>query len=225
MQDQAGRLAELQSRNEILEAQLALYREAVEHMHQGLCVLDPDGSIALYNSRYPQVLALPESALRPGLTPRELVELGMQAGNYAPGKTADELERGLWANLAAEEDKAATLIRGDRTYSVHPRRTASGRYVATFADITAQVTAEGALRDSEERLKSILDALPDCVKIFAPAGGLIHINPKGLELLQAKDIESLSAAGYSPVPEEYLDEVLSVHGRVLGGETVVWTAE
>ena len=40
-------------------------------------------------------------------------------------------------------------------------------------------------------------AMPDCVKIFAESGELVHINPAGLDLLQAPDLASLSAPGHA----------------------------
>jgi len=73
--------------------------------------------------------------------------------------------------------------------------------------------------------KAILDAMPDCVKIFDEGGRLIFINPKGLDLLQAPDFASLSTPGYIAVPPEYLDACLEVHRRVIAGESVVWTYE
>jgi len=74
-------------------------------------------------------------------------------------------------------------------------------------------------------LRAVLDALPDCVKIFDPSGELIHINPRSLDLLQAADIAELSTPGYDPVPEQYMPEVIDVHRRVLAGESVVWSYE
>src|SRR5690606_3126804 len=66
---------------------------------------------------------------------------------------------------------------------------------------------------------------PDCVKIFDQSGQLVYINPGGLELLQAPDLESLTRPGVMPVPPEYRDACLDVHHRVIAGESVVWTYE
>jgi diguanylate cyclase (GGDEF)-like protein/PAS domain S-box-containing protein len=226
MPDKAGRLAELEARNAALEEQLALYRDAVEHMHQALCVFDSGGRIELFNSGYPKVLDLPPDAVRPGVTLRSLIECGRAAGHDLQGKTADEFEHDLWANLDAATEGRQILRRGERTYAVLPRRTAGGRFVGTFEDITAQVVAEDALRASEMRLRAILEAMPDCVKIIADSGELIYINPQGLELLQAPDLATLTGtSGYTTVPPEYLDVCLNVHRRVIAGESVVWTCE
>ena len=79
MPDKAGRLAELEARNAALEEQLALYRDAVEHMHQALCVFDGDGRIELFNSGYAKVLQLPHDAVHPGTTIRSLIERALAA--------------------------------------------------------------------------------------------------------------------------------------------------
>jgi diguanylate cyclase (GGDEF)-like protein/PAS domain S-box-containing protein len=226
MPDTAERLAELRARNGALESELALYRDAVEHMHQAFCVLDGDGRISLFNSGYAKVLQLPQDAVHVGVTLRDVIERGIEAGHYPEGRTAEDLEQGLWASLSSDTEARALLTRGGRTYAVLPRRTAGGGLVGTFEDVTAQVDAQNALRESEARLSAILDAMPDCVKIFDESGELIHINPQGLDLLQAPDLESLSSAsGYVPVPPEHLDACHDVHRRVMAGETVVWTYE
>jgi diguanylate cyclase (GGDEF)-like protein/PAS domain S-box-containing protein len=74
-------------------------------------------------------------------------------------------------------------------------------------------------------LRTILDAMPDCVKIFDAAGRLIYINPTGLELLQAPDIESVADPGYIAIPPEYRDGCIDVHARVMTGESVAGSYE
>ena len=225
VRDVAKELSRLRSQNHGQREQLELFRDAVEHMHPALCMFDKNGRIALCNNGYAEVLQLPLDKVRPGVTLRELIELGFEAGHRPPGVTADEMEQRLWANLTGP-DTRSTIVRGGRTYAVEPKRTASGNWVATFEDITTQLEAESALRESEARLRAILEAMPDCVKIFDESGQLIHINPQGLALLQAPDLESLSnTPGYIAVPLEYLDACLDVHRRVMAGETVVWTYE
>jgi diguanylate cyclase (GGDEF)-like protein/PAS domain S-box-containing protein len=221
----AEELADLQRQNEVLRGRLSLCETVLEHIHQGLCVLGPDGRIALCNRRYAEVIQLPPEQVYPGLTARELVTLGQQAGHWPADATPEDLEMRLWDNLARNADTRSTLKRGDRTHAVRPTRMPDGYWVTTFEDISAQVEAETALRESEARLKAILDAMPDCVKIFDETGRIVHINPEGLNLLEASDLESLNAPGYMAVPEEYRAACLDVHRRVMDGESVVWTYE
>jgi len=73
--------------------------------------------------------------------------------------------------------------------------------------------------------RSILDALPDSVKIYDEDSQLVYINPRGLELHQARDIEALRRPGFTTVVPEAFDNFMDVHRQVLGGETVVGTSE
>jgi diguanylate cyclase (GGDEF)-like protein/PAS domain S-box-containing protein len=227
MADMADHLACLSARTAALEAELALYHDVVESMHQGLCVFGPDGRITLVNDRYTEQLRLPPGAVQPGLTGQDIVRLCVEAGHY-PSKSRKQVSEQIRDQFRAHVDSGPSLgkvVRGDKTYQLKQARTPDGSLVVTCEDISAQVAAEGALHQSEARLRAILDAMPDCVKIFAASGDLIHINPKGLELLEASSMEALLAPGFEPIPTEYIPLVIDVHRRVMGGETVVWSYE
>jgi diguanylate cyclase (GGDEF)-like protein/PAS domain S-box-containing protein len=99
------------------------------------------------------------------------------------------------------------------------------RTIGAHLDITDRKRTEEALRESEARLSAILDAMPDCVKIFDEHARIVYINPRGLELLEVADLETLNASGHVPVPAEYMGECIDVHNRVIAGETVVWSYE
>jgi len=224
MCDEVRQLADLEARNVLLEGQLSLYRDAAEHMHQAFCVFDDDGRITLRNNGFADVLQLPPDRVRTGVTIRELTELVVEAGHHPPGSNVAEFEEKLWADLT-DSDTRSTIVRGGRTYAVQPARTPSGNWVVAFEDITAQLETEIALRESEAGLQAILDAMPDCVKIFSESCELVHINPAGLALLQAPDLESLRAPSFESVAPEYLETKAEVHSRVMAGESVIGTYE
>jgi diguanylate cyclase (GGDEF)-like protein/PAS domain S-box-containing protein len=193
---------------------------ALDNMHQGLCMVDPQGCIVVSNRRYAEIIGIPPEAVKPGATINDLLKISHSLGHF-PGKTIEQVEKDLWSSLEKGSESQASYHRNGRDFSVKHRITEDGFWVATFEDITAQVAAEAALRDSEARLRATLDAMPDCVKIFDAAGKLIYINPQGLELLQAPDFEALSRPGYIAVPLEYLDSCMATHHRVIEGESMV----
>jgi diguanylate cyclase (GGDEF)-like protein/PAS domain S-box-containing protein len=219
------RLADLRRQNHALRARVALLESALEHMPRGLCVYDPEGRVALSNSRFAEAIQLPADQIREGASLRELVVLVQRAGHYPADSCPERIEQDLWANLAASADTRTNLERGGRTYAVHPTRAPDGHWIVMFDDVSAQARADTALRESEARLRAILDGMPDCVMVFDESGRMVHINPSGLALLQAPDLESLNAPGYMAVPEEFRAACLDVHRRVMAGESVVWTYE
>lgn len=195
----------------------------MESVRHAICVFDSEGRIAFRNQRYAEAIGLPSDKVVPGLSAKELIQMAWEAGYYPPDKEIGEIEEEFWCNLDTERPTRAKISRAGRTLVIHPGRTSAGNVVATFEDVTGQLAAEDALRQSEARLSAMLDATPDCVMIFDKNAGLTYMNPAGLKLIEAPDFGALISSGYVPVAPEYQSEWVEVHERVLAGESVVWT--
>jgi len=215
----------LGEQNAHLKAQLDLLKGAFENVRHGLCIFDASGRIAFCNHRYAEAIGLSSNKVVPGLPAKELIRMAWDAGYYLPDRTIEDIEKEFWRNLDCEADSPQQINRAGRTFIVHPGETPQGNLVATFEDVTAQLQAQEALNNSEKRLSAMLDALPDCIKIFDTQGQLLYINPVGLEKLESPSLEALLASRHVAVPPEYLAECIAVHQRVLEGESVVWTYE
>ncbi|MES2700880.1 MAG: EAL domain-containing protein [Pseudomonadota bacterium] len=202
-----------------------LLEEAVESVRHAVCVFDPDGRIVFSNRRYSEAVGLPPEEVVPGLPVQALIQLALDRGYYPPDMKLDEIENEFWRNLDCDNPTRAQIQRAGRNYVIHPRRTTDGNLVATFEDITAQLQAETALRDSETSLRAMLDAMPDCVKIFDENATLTYINAAGLNLLEAPDLASVVASRHDFVPPEHMPSCIDVHRKVIAGESVVWTYE
>ena len=75
---------------------------------------------------------------------------------------------------------------------------------ARLLNLTASKAAEDFLKRSEQRLKTIIDAEPACVKLVSPDGLLLQMNPAGLEMLGATDISQV--AGHRVVDIVHADD-------------------
>lgn len=85
--------------------------------------------------------------------------------------------------------------------------------------VSARLQAEDALREREVRLRTIIDAEPECVKIVAPDGRLQEMNPAGLAMIEADAIESVRGRSVYPLlAPEHLAQFRAMHERVLRGE-------
>lgn len=51
--------------------------------------------------------------------------------------------------------------------------------------------SESALRSSENRLKAMFDAVPDCIKLISAKGKLLQMNPAGLAMFETQDDPSV----------------------------------
>jgi diguanylate cyclase (GGDEF)-like protein/PAS domain S-box-containing protein len=96
-----------------------------------------------------------------------------------------------------------------------------GRVVALegfVTDVDERKQGHEALRESEQRLRTIIAAEPECVKVVSAQGALLEMNPAGLAMLEA---DSLAAVQARPLLDHLLPEYraafVALHQRVMGG--------
>lgn len=77
-----------------------------------------------------------------------------------------------------------------------------------------------ALAASEERLKTIIDTEPECVKVISPEGEVTQMNRAGLEMLGADSLEEVNRVGVlNLVDPEYREAFDTLTRKVLQGES------
>ena len=72
--------------------------------------------------------------------------------------------------------------------------------------------------DTQERLRTIIDSDPDCVKQLDAEGRLLDMNPAGLAMIQAESIEQVRGMEIAQViAPEYRPAFIDLHRRVFAG--------
>jgi PAS domain S-box-containing protein len=141
----------------------------------------------------------------------------------------DRLKRGEhidhYETVRARKD--GTLL--NISLSISPIRDGSGVIIGASKiarDITARKLTEKALRDSEARLRAVVEATPDCVKIVSPDGTLVSMNPAGVRMVEAETSAAMEGACvYDLIAPEHRAQWVAHHGRVCGGESLNWEFE
>ncbi len=161
---------------------------------------------------------------------------------YAPD---DFISGGVWRDIVhpddvEKEDRDAAQVAANRPVDselrivrkdgkvIWVRRFAEPRWdlntdsligaVGAVEDITVRKTAELAVRESEQRLRTILDTEPECVKVLDRVGRIIEINPAGAKILGFDDPSRLigrTAEGI--ITPEYIDGFKAVIKSVIAG--------
>ncbi len=91
-------------------------------------------------------------------------------------------------------------------------------YQAAIRDVTERRRLEEALRASEERLRAIIKTEPECVKVIAPDGTLVEMNPSGLAMLEADSLAAAQAVSLIEfVDPEYRPAFVALFKTVMGG--------
>ena len=89
----------------------------------------------------------------------------------------------------------------------------------TNSDITQQKEKEKALRESEERFRAIVETTPECVKLVAADGTLLHMNSAGLAMVGADCAERVVGKNvYDLIAPEHRDRFRAFNEKVCRGE-------
>ncbi|ONF95322.1 PAS domain S-box protein [Sphingomonas jeddahensis] len=92
-----------------------------------------------------------------------------------------------------------------------------------YRDITERLDAHRALEESEARQRAIIDATPECVKIVAGDGRLLHMNLAGLGMIEADTFDAVCDADtIAIIAPEDRENWRRNHARVLSGERTSW---
>ena len=110
----------------------------------------------------------------------------------------------------------------DVSLTISPVRNREGRVVGASKvarDITQQKQAERALRASEERFRAIVETTPECVKLVAPDGTLLHMNSSGLTLVGADCADAVVGKSvYDLIESKDRDRFRAFNERICRGE-------
>lgn len=93
-------------------------------------------------------------------------------------------------------------------------------FFVMVSDISQFKRAEQALAASEAKLKAIIDAEPECVKMLAPDGSLQQMNRAGLDMIEAdSEQQVIGAKVVDLVVPEHKAAFIALNERVGRGET------
>ncbi|WP_218568599.1 bifunctional diguanylate cyclase/phosphodiesterase [Pseudomonas sp. 2FG] len=90
----------------------------------------------------------------------------------------------------------------------------------SFAREAQREQREEALRESEQRLRTVIETDPECIKIINNKGELLEMNAAGLGMLEVDSLEQLQQLDLLEfIVAEYRDAFNALHQRVFTGES------
>jgi PAS domain S-box-containing protein len=145
-----------------------------------------------------------------------------------------------WERRSEEEDILRRLAAGKRvehfetvrrrkdgthldvSLTISPIRDAAGRVIGASnvaRDVSEKKRIEGALRESEERFRAIVETTPECVKLVSADGTLLHMNGPGLQMVGAHSADEVVGKNvYDLIAPEDRDRFKAFNETICRGE-------
>ena len=109
----------------------------------------------------------------------------------------------------------------DVSLTISPLRDSTGRVIGASKvarDVTAEKRAAERIRETEERFRAIVDTTPECVKLVAADGTVLHMNASGLQMVSANGPEEVVGKSvFSLIAPEWREKFRSFNERVCSG--------
>ena len=188
-QDRAEELALAQEEN--LEYTVSLLRATLESTADGILVVDRKGRIVSYNRRFADMWGIPEDALAHQDYKRALAYILKQL------KYRDAFLARVKDLCNKTEDQSFDIIEflDGRIFELYSQpQSIEARIVGrvwSFRDVTDRQRAEEALRQSEEKYRTLINLASDGILLTLPDGNLLEVNNKMMELLGQPPVEIL----------------------------------
>ncbi|RCS69238.1 hybrid sensor histidine kinase/response regulator [Vibrio casei] len=139
--------------SELYDFSRGLLQGAIEHVSQGIAVVDKQLRLVAWNQRYVELFDFPPGLIQVGRPIADIIRHNAQQGLCGPGDTeihvrrrVDHLERGT--------KHTSSRIREDgQVIEVQGNPMPGGGFVMSFSDITAFRRAEQALKEANENLE------------------------------------------------------------------------
>lgn len=140
--------------SELFDFSRGLLQGAIEHINQGISVVDKQLRLVAWNQRYIDMFQFPPGLIQVGRPVADLIRFNAQRGLCGPGDPEDHVSKRVM-HLTRRKPHTSSRVHPDgRVIELQGNPMPGGGFVMTFTDITAFRDAEAALKQSNETLEA-----------------------------------------------------------------------
>ena len=178
--------------------------DAIESISECFSLFDADDRLVLCNSKYLKLLyAGLEDIVVPG-TPFETIIRAAAERGLIPDAEG-HIDEWIMGRLTRHHSPSGPLLRKrscGRWFQINERKTQGGGTVAVYTDITTHKRTLHALRESEERFRTVVDHCPSKIHIKDLDGRYLLVNKAAEKLFGVSDEEARGKTAFDLFPRE-----------------------
>ncbi len=139
--------------SELYDFSRGLLQGAIEHIGQGIAVVDKQLRLVAWNQRYLELFTFPAGLIQVGRPIADVIRHNAECGLCGPGDPDEHVRRRVY-HLEQGTRHTSSRVRPDgRVIEVQGNPMPGGGFVMSFTDITVFRDAEQALKDANETLE------------------------------------------------------------------------
>ncbi len=194
LRQRVAELEALETERKEAEDQLKVLSLVVEQSADSIAILDKEGTVEYVN---PKLLELyeysPEKVI--GKPWRSFVSMHSTLREKIQAIRDTVIKRGMvWRGEVTDRAKSGEVIwRAAKIFPIKDEKGEIAHSIYISEDITERKRAEEALRQSEERYRTLFDGVPVGLYRSTPAGQFLDANPAMVQMLGYPDREALLA--------------------------------
>ncbi|EGQ8027612.1 PAS domain-containing hybrid sensor histidine kinase/response regulator [Vibrio vulnificus] len=173
--------------SELYDFSRGLLQGAIEHIGQGIAVVDKQLRLVAWNQRYLELFEFPPGLIQVGRPIADVIRHNAEQGLCGPGDPEDHVRRRVY-HLEQGTRHTSSRIRPDgRVIEVQGNPMPGGGFVMSFTDITVFRDAEQALKEANETLEE---------RVHLRTRELEQLNKQLVVATQRSDLESRSKSRF-----------------------------
>lgn len=154
-------VAEREHRLKELAERAGVLRTTLDHMAQGISVVDADLRLVAWNQKFLDLLDFPERFAVEHIAFEEFVRYNAQRGEYGPGDIEAQVRSRVAIARQFQPHRFKRTRPDGKVVEIRGEPLPGGGFVTTYTDITESERAAEALRGSEERFRDIAEFAND----------------------------------------------------------------
>ncbi|MGA2238964.1 MAG: PAS domain S-box protein [Candidatus Bathyarchaeia archaeon] len=203
-------VTELKKADEALRESVSLLRATLESTADGILVVDREGKVSTFSRRFAEMWRIPE----PLLETKDHAKLLQFVMNQLddPKQFLEKVQQ-LYSEPESESFDILRFKDG-RVFERHSQPQTIGEEIVgrvwSFRDVTQRKRAEEALRENEERYRTLVEGAVTAVGVADPIGRLTYVNKALADLLGYSAKELLGRSFVDFLRPEDKDRVMSM---------------
>lgn len=130
-------------------------QSSVQHIEQGISVLDDKLQLLAWNDRYVELFYYPRGFLKAGMPISDILDFNAQRGLFGNGEEApQEIEKRIGHMLKGSRHKYVRKQPDGKVIELNGSPLPGGGYVTTYSDITEYIAIQDALTQSKSKLEA-----------------------------------------------------------------------